>query len=48
MKGQLTKSNQLMAELLSEEFIEADESVSEDFSDREIAKVIIDLCRRSN
>ena len=48
LKGQLNKSNQLISDLLPEGFVEADELVSEDFCDRDIAKVIVDLCMRSN
>jgi hypothetical protein len=45
LENQLMRSNQSMVDLLSEEFILADDSVSEELSVDEISKVITDLCR---
>ena len=48
LKEDLLRSNTLMSDLLSEEFVEANESVSEDIFDLDIAKVIIDLCLKKS
>ncbi len=45
LENQLMRSNQSMVDLLSEEFILADDSVSEELSVDEISNVITDLCR---
>ena len=39
------RSNQSIVDLLSDEFILADDSVSEELSVDDISKVITDLCR---
>ena len=48
LKDQLDRSNQAMADLLSEEFVLADDSVSEEFQMDDISQIITDVCRLSS
>ena len=47
LKDQLDRSNQAMVDLLSEEFILADDSVSEELTVADVSQIITDLCRLS-
>ena len=47
LKDQLAQSNQAIVDLLSEEFILADDSVSEELSIDNISNIITDLCQLS-
>ena len=45
LKDQLAQSNQAMVDLLSEEFVLADNSVSDELTVAEVSQIITDLCR---
>ena len=45
LKDQLARSNQAMVDLLSDEFILADDSVSEEIGVDDLSQIITDLCR---
>ena len=45
LKDQLAQSDQVMADLLSEEFVLADDSVSDELSVAEVSQIITDLAR---
>ena len=45
LKDQLARSNQAMVDLLSEEFVLADDSVSEELAIDDVSQIITDLCR---
>lgn len=45
LKDQLDRSNQAMVALLSEEFVLADDSVSEELAIDDVSQIITDLCR---
>ena len=45
LKDQLAQSNQAMVDLLSEEFVLADDSVSDELTVAEVSQIITDLCR---
>ncbi len=45
LKDQLAQSNQAMVDLLSEEFVLADDSVSNELTVAEVSQIITDLCR---
>ena len=45
LKDQLAQSNQAMVDLLSEEFVLADDSVSDELTAAEVSQIITDLCR---
>ena len=45
LKDQLAQSNHAMVDLLSEEFVLADDSVSDELTAAEVSQIITDLCR---
>ena len=45
INDQLARSNQAMVDLLSEEFVLSDDSVSEELTLAEISQIITDVCR---
>ena len=47
LKDQLAQSNQAMVDLLSGEFVLADDSVSQELTVAEVSQIITDLCRLS-
>ena len=45
LKDQLAQSNQAMVDLLSEDFVLADDSVSDELTEADLSQIITDLCR---